>query len=166
NTQTHLETMAKDSGAIDAANNNKPLVFPGANANAAAAIQQGILTLANGLPLDINAQAVDDATDSVDAIAAFVDRLETLQLGTAQRARGLADVDTTGDTFKDKYSQGRTGRPVCWKVVSTPNTTVPGTDVPQLLRAKVKVDGDGVTQLDERDVFFLVPPEPFDDPIL
>ena len=51
------------------------------------------------------------------------------------------------------------------KVVSKPNTTVPATDAPQLFRAKVKVYGDGVTQLDERDVFFLVPPAPFDDPI-
>ena len=54
--------------------------------------------------------------------------------------------------------QVRTGTPVCWKVVSKPNTTVPATDAPQLFRAKVKVYGDGVTQLDERDVFFLVPP--------
>ena len=43
--------------------------------------------------------------------------------------------------------------------------TVPATDAPQLFRAKVKVYGDGITQLDERDVFFLVPPAPFDDPI-
>ncbi len=165
NTQSHLNTMATDTGAVDAANGNAPLVFNGADANAAAAIQQGILTLANGLPLDINAETVDDATDSVDAVAAFVDRLETLQLGTAQCANGLNDVDTNGDTFKDKYLQVRTGTPVCWKVVSKPNTTVPATDVPQLFRAKVKVYGDGVTQLDERDVFFLVPPQPLDGPI-
>ncbi len=37
--------------------------------------------------------------------------------------------------------------------------------MPQLFRAKVKVYGDGVTQLDERDVFFLVPPAPTDTPI-
>jgi hypothetical protein len=94
-----------------------------------------------------------------------VSRLETLQLGNAQCANGLNDVDTNADGFDDKYVQVRTGTPVCWKVVSKPNTTVPATDVPQLFRAKVKVYGDGVTQLDERDVFFLVPPAPFDDPI-
>lgn len=165
NTDVDLRKMATDSGAVDAANGNAPLVFDGAGANAAAAIQQGILTLANGLPLDINAINVDDPSDAVDAVASFVDHLETLQLGTAQCANGLNDIDTNADTYDDKYLQVRTGTPVCWKVVSKPNTTVPATDMPQLFRAKVKVYGDGVTQLDERDVYFLVPPAPFDDPI-
>jgi len=164
-TDTQLKKMATDSGAVDAANGNAPLVFNGADANAAAAIQQGILTLANGLPLDINAVTVDDGSDTVDAIESFVSHLETLQLGTAQCADGLTDVDTNSDSFDDKYIQVRTGTPVCWKVVSKPNTTVPATDVPQLFKAKVKVYGDGVTQLDERDVFFLVPPAPADGPI-
>jgi hypothetical protein len=39
------------------------------------------------------------------------------------------------------------------------------TDAPQLYRATVDVVGDGVTVLDTRDVFFLVPPEPLDEPI-
>ena len=121
--------------------------------------------LANGLPLDINALTVDDPGDAVDSVAAFVDHLQTLQLGTAQCANGLQDVDTNSDNFKDKYIKVRTGTPVCWTVVSKPNVTVPATDVPQLFRAKVKVYGDGVTQLDERNVFFLVPPQPLDSPI-
>jgi hypothetical protein len=162
---TDLRTMATDTGAVDAANNNAPLVFNGADANAAVAIENGIRTLANGLPLDINAVGVDDPSDTVDAMAAFVDHLQTLQLGSAQCANGLNDVDTNSDGFDDKYVQVRTGTPVCWKVVSKPNTTVPAKDVPQLFKAKVKVYGDGVTQLDERDVFFLVPPAPFDSPI-
>lgn len=163
--ETDMKLMATDSGAIDASNNNAPLVFDGSGANAATAIENGIRALANGLPLDINALTVDDPADAVDAVTAFVDHLQTLQLGTAQCANGLTDVDTNGDQFKDKYIQVRTGTPVCWTVVSKQNTTVPATDVPQLFRAKVKVYGDGVTQLDERNVFFLVPPKPVDDPI-
>src|SRR5690606_38129226 len=100
---TELRQMATDTGAVDAANGNAPLVFDGAVTNSAAAIQQGILTLANGLPLDINAVTVDDTTDTVDAIAEFVDHLETLQLGTAECANGLTDIDTNSDTYKDKY---------------------------------------------------------------
>lgn len=163
--ETDMRLMATDTGAVDAANNNAPLVFDGSGANAATAIENGIRTLANGLPLDINALSVDDPSDAVDAVTAFVDHLQTLQLGTAQCANGLTDVDTNADQFKDKYLQVRTGTPVCWKVVSKQNTTVPATDVPQLFRAKVKVYGDGVTQLDERNVFFLVPPQPLDNPI-
>ncbi len=162
---TDLQTMASDTGAVDAANGNAPLVFDGAGANAASAIQTGILTLANGLPLDINAVPTDDPNDSVDSIAAFVDHLETLQLGTAQCANGLTDVDSDGDTFKDKFVQVQTGTPVCWKVVSKPNTTVPATDQPQLFQATVTVFGDGITVLDTRDVYFLVPPAPADPPL-
>ncbi|HEY5945055.1 MAG TPA: hypothetical protein VIV40_06165, partial [Kofleriaceae bacterium] len=162
---TDMQLMATQTGAVDATNNNRPLVFNGADANAATAIENGIRTLANGLPLDINAVSVDDPNDAVDSITAFVDHLQTLQLGSAQCANGLNDIDTNSDGFDDKYVQVRTGTPVCWKVVSKPNVSVPATDAPQLFRAKVKVYGDGVTQLDERDVFFLVPPAPFDDPI-
>lgn len=165
NTDVNLRKMAADTGAIDAMNGNAPLVFDGAGANAATAIQTGILRLANGLPLDINAVSTDDPSDAVDAVTSFIDRLETQQLGTAQCANGLTDVDTNGDTFKDKFVQVRTGTPVCWKVVSRPNTTVPATEAAQLFRATVTVYGDGVTQLDTRDVYFLVPPKPFDNPI-
>jgi hypothetical protein len=161
---TDLRAMATGTGAVDAANGNNPLVFDGAGANAAAAIRTGILALANGLPLDINALTQDDPQDSVDAVAAFVDHIETLQLGNAQCANGLNDIDTNADTFDDKFIQVRTGTPVCWKVVSKQNTTVPAMEEPQLFRATIRVFGDGITQLDERNVFFLVPPKPIDGP--
>jgi len=164
-TQSDLQRMATDTGAVDAGNGNAPLVFNGAGAGASTAIENGIRTLANGIPLDINAAAADDPSDAVNAVTAFVDHLVTLQLGTAQCANGLNDIDTNSDTFKDKYLAVRAGTPVCWTVVSKPNITVPATDVPQLFRATVTVFGDGVTQLDQRDVFFLVPPKPIDPPI-
>ena len=162
---TDLQLMAQQTGAIDVTNSNRPLVFNGADATAATAIEDGIRALANGLPLDLNALGVDDPSDSVDAIASFVDHLQTLQLGSPACAAGLSETDSNADGFADKYLAVRTGTPVCWKVVSKQNTTVPATDAPQLFRATVKVYGDGVTQLDQRNVFFLVPPQPFDNPI-
>lgn len=164
-TDADLRTMATGTGAVDALNGNAPLVFDGAGANAASAIQTGILRLANGLPLDINAVTQDDPSDQVNAITSFIDHIQTLQLGTALCANGLTDTDTNGDTFKDKFVQVRTGTPVCWKVVSKPNTTVPAKASPQLFRATVTVYGDGITQLDQRDVFFLVPPQNPDGPL-
>jgi hypothetical protein len=160
-----LQQMATGTGAVDAANGNAPLVFDGAGTSAATAIRDGILTLANGLPLDINAVNADVLGDPIDAVAAFVSHLETLQLGTPKCANGLTDVDTNSDTYRDKFVQVRTGTPVCWKVVSKPNTTVPATDAPQLFRSTITVLGDGITQLDQRDVYFLVPPKPLDGPI-
>lgn len=166
NALTNLQTMAASTGAVDASNGNAPLVFDGAGANAAAAIRNGVLRLANGLPLDLSAAAEDVPGDPVDAIAAFVDHLETLQLGTPQCASGLPAEDSNGDSYHDKFLQVRTGTPVCWRVVTRRNTTVPATDVPQLYRATITVHGDGITQLDQRDVYFLVPPKPLDGPIL
>jgi hypothetical protein len=165
NTDVDLRKMATDTGAVDATMGNAPLVFNGSGTNAPTAIRNGILALANGLPIDIIAVTADVAGYPVDAVASFVDHIETLQLGTAQCANGLSDQDTNGDTYKDKYLQVRTGTPVCWKVVSKPNTTVPATDQPQLFKATITVYGDGVTQLDQRDVFFLVPPAPLDGPL-
>jgi hypothetical protein len=163
--QANLETLARDTGAVDANNNNAPLVFMGADANAATAIAQGIRTLAGGVPLDLSAVPTDDPSDAVNAITAFVDHLETLQLGTAQCANGLNDQDTNGDGFADFYVDVPAGTPVCWRVVVKQNQTVPATQEPQLFRATIDVYGDGVTILDSRDVYFLVPPVLFDPPV-
>jgi hypothetical protein len=160
-----LKKMATDTGAVDLVNGNAPLVFNGFGANAANAIRDGVQTLASGLPLDINAVNADAPGDGVDAVAAFVDHIETLQLGTAECTSGLDDVDSNADMYHDKFLHVRTGTPVCWKVVSKPNTTVLATDAPQLFRSTITVYGDGITQLDQREVFFLVPPKPFDGPI-
>jgi hypothetical protein len=164
-TQNDLRTMATDTGAVDSTMNNAPLVFDGAGANAATAIENGIRALANGVPLDMIATPEDQVGDAVDAVMAFVDHLETLQLGTAQCANGLTDRDVNGDTFREEYVDVRPGTPLCWKVVVKRNTTVPATPEPQLYRANVIVTGDGVTELDRREVFFLVPPTPADEPI-
>lgn len=161
---TDLRQMATDTGAVDSTN-NQPLVFNGSGSTAATAIENGIRTLANNIALDMAAVASDDPSDAVNAVQAFVSRLETLQLGTPQCASGLNDVDTDGDTFDDAFLDVRAGTPVCWKLIAKTNTTVPATTEPQLFRATVNVLGDGVTVLDTRDVFFLVPPRPLDEPI-
>lgn len=163
-----LNTMATSTGAVDSQAGNAPLVFAGGGTNSAAAIENGIRTLANNIPLDmaaVTSDVMDSPTDTVDAVAAFVDHLETLQLGTALCANMLNDVDTNADSFDDAYVDVRAGTPVCWKLIPKMNTTVMATQNPQLFTATVDVVGDGVTVLDTRNVFFLVPPEPIDEPI-
>ena len=163
-TQADLQQMARDTGAIDSTN-NQALVFNGSGANAAAAIENGIRTLANNIPLDMGARSEDDPSDAVNAVTAFVDHLETLQLGNAMCTGNLTDRDTNADSFDDEYVDVRAGSPVCWKLVPKMNTTVPATAQPQLFKATVRVLGDGVTTLDTREVFFLVPPAPLDPPV-
>jgi hypothetical protein len=166
-TISNLIAMASQTGAVDASGGGAPvpLVFNGADSGAANAIGAGIRALVRGVPLDMKAIAFDVAGDAVDARAAFIDYLETLQLGTAKCANGLTDGDSDADGRDDQFLGVRAGVGLCWKLAIKPNTTVPEIDEPQLLRARVDVMGDGVTVVDSRDVFFLVPPRLLDDPI-
>ena len=50
------------------------------------------------------------------------------------------------------------GERVCFDIIVKDNVTVMPTLEPQLFRGTINVLGDGFTPLDERDVFFLVPP--------
>ncbi len=164
-TVANLITMATDTGSVDASAGNAPLVFNGADSGAAAAIGDGIRALVRGVPLDMAAAAVDNPGDAVNAVGEFVEYLETLQLGNALCASGLTDGDSNGDGRDDQFLGVRAGVPLCWKLVTKRNQTVPEIDTPQLFRARVDVVGDGVTVVDSRDVFFLVPPRAIDDPI-
>jgi hypothetical protein len=155
-TGDQLEALASGTGAVTSS--GSPLVFNGAGASASTAIENAIRTLADSVPLDVSALPVDEGGDPVDSVDAFVDHLETLQLGTSVCEDGLTDSDSNGDGFDDRYLNVLPGTPVCWKLVPKSNTTVPATDEPQLYRARVDVYGDGVTILDTRDVFFVVPP--------
>jgi hypothetical protein len=164
-TRLDLETIARDTGAINATT-LEPLVFPGATLGAATAIENGVRTLFSQVPLDLSARALDDATDGVDAVTAFVSHLETLQSGVGRCTGGLVDRDgPDADAAPDEFVGVRTGTPVCWTLVTRPNTTVPPGDEPQLFKATIEVKGDGVTVLDTRDVYFLVPPRPVDGPV-
>jgi hypothetical protein len=72
---------------------------------------------------------------------------------------GLSVEDTDGDTHPDMFPDLTPGTVVCFDIVPLMNTTVEPTDEPQLFMAAVDVIGNGVTVLDTRDVYFLVPPD-------
>lgn len=156
--QNDLATLATSTGAVN--KDGQPLVFQGFDGQAASAIENGIRTLTNSIPLDMSARIVDDPSDEVDTVAAFVDRVETLQAGSPECTGGLAEQDSNGDGRPDVFVDVVAGTPICWKLVPRQNTTVAnaGTEEPKLYPAKVEVYGDGVTLLDTRTVLFVVPP--------
>lgn len=158
NTDVDLRVMATDTGAVDGSNANAPLVFDGAGANAAAAIQAGVQAAASGLPLRMTAVLQDDAADAVDAVAAFVDRIETATGPGC--TTGLATEDGDGDGFPDLYPTAPAGAVACWRVVPKANATVPATGVVQVFHATLQVDADGAIALGRRDVYFVVPASP------
>ena len=117
------------------------------------------------VPIDVSAEVVDldDPDESVDTRAAFVNRIETRSAAATGRncTLGLTTYDRDGidaDSFPDTFEDVTPGNPVCFDIFPRRNQTVPATLEPQLYRAQVNVIGDGFTPLDDRVIFFLVPP--------
>jgi len=115
------------------------------------------------VPIRVDARADNDPGNEggVDAVEAFVLRLETNTSEASVEGRLCTDLptgDDTGDGFPDHFPRVFPGTSVCFDIVPRPNQTVPAIDEPQLFRATVRVIGDGFTPLDEREVLFLVPP--------
>ncbi len=147
-----------DSGAVDGA--GAPLVSLASGGTVDAAVVTQIQSLANATRFDINVVFTDDTSDAVDTWAAFVDHIEANETGDP--ARGCAArtaEDTDGDGYADTFRDVEGGTRVCFDIYVKQNDTVMPTADPQLFRATLTVLGDGFTPLDERDVFFLVPPE-------
>jgi hypothetical protein len=120
---------------------------------------------AAAVPLDVSARARDlaDPGETIDAVAAFIDHLEPNTTGAPGLTctGGFATSDYAGidgDSFPDTFLNVTPGAPVCFDILPRMNTTVPATLVPQVFRAQIDVLGDGFTPLDDRVVYFLVPP--------
>jgi hypothetical protein len=120
---------------------------------------------AAAVPLDVSARAHDlaDPGESVDAVLAFLDHLETRTTAASGLTctTGFVTLDGAGidsDTYPDTFQNVTPGAPVCFDIVPKMNTTVMQTLVPQLFRAQIDVIGDGFTPLDDRIIYFLVPP--------
>ncbi len=123
----------------------------------------GIKTLISYGKIDINATAIDDATDTVDAVMSFIQSLAVHNVtSTSPQCTGsltVADVSPAGDGINDTFKQVQPATPVCFDVTAKKNTTIKPTAVPQLFQATIQVLGDGKAKLSERKVFFVVPPE-------
>ncbi|MFK8002179.1 MAG: VWA domain-containing protein [Polyangiales bacterium] len=152
----HLQTLATDTNTVDAG--GMPLVSQASSSGVSAGVVTQIQTLANSVAFDISTVFEDDGADAVDTFAAFVDRVEANEMGDAGRGCDpRMGEDTDGDTFPDVF-RDVSGERVCFDIVVKSNVTVEPTTEPQVFNANVRVLGDAFTELDSRQVFFLVPP--------
>ncbi len=163
--RTEWAAIATGTGAVDAT--GAPLIFPTAGSGTVdAAVVDAIRQLAENTPLDITAVARDDTSDAIDALQ-FIDRIETNTAGGVADPRdatricvgGLPTADVDGDGVMETFPDVRPGTPVCFDIVPTMNVGVRPTGEPVLVRAFIDVLGDGVTVLDTREVYFLIPPD-------
>ena len=156
--RSNLHSLARDTGTVGPGG---PLVYEISSSGTGLGTQviNGVRDLVRGVPMNITARAIDDPTDAIDAIAHFVDSIVPNTTAGGECARGLRTSDTDGDGVQDTFVDVTPGTTVCFDVIPRENTTIEPTEDPQIFMATIEVWGDLVTLLDERDVYFLVPPE-------
>jgi hypothetical protein len=165
----HLQAIARDTGAIDSLT-GLPMSYD-INADGTGLGTQvinAVQTLANNVPIRVDAQFVDDPSDAYDTQTAFLDYIEANvtgdsildpATGTTRICTTLATGDSDGDGHPDYFPSLLPGTSVCWDIHVKTNETVPATPDAQIFRATINVIGDLFTPLDSRDIFFLVPPD-------
>jgi len=123
-------------------------------------VVEQIELLARGSRFDISIEYLDGPEDAVDTEELFLDRVVALEGGDVEDCPFRVPVDTDADGIEDTFFNVAGGTPVCFDVYAKRNTTIEETTDPQLFRGTLLVKGDGFTNLDIRDIYFLVPPDP------
>ena len=123
-------------------------------------------------PINVSVKAVPvmNPGDTVDAVASFIDFVETRTSHDPTHPDCITDLNVSYSSglntfgppgmpygYNNTFDTVPPGDHVCFDVHSKMNTTVPATRAGQLFRAQLNVLGDGFTPLDSRQVFFLVP---------
>jgi hypothetical protein len=165
----NLTQIAIDTGAVDADGN--PLEYDIAydGSGLGDEVIRAVETLASAVPIRVDAVPADDPSDAVDAVAEFIDYIEANASGESitdpvtgeVRVCTTTDplpIDDPADGHPDYFPSVLPGPSVCFDIHARINRTVPATREPQMFMATIQVMGDRITILDERDVYFLVPP--------
>jgi hypothetical protein len=160
----HCQQISTDTGAITS---EGPLTFTigGDGSGLGTEVVNAVDTLAHGVPMDLSVVARDDTSDSVDATV-FIDRIVPNTTGGVEDPMdptviclgGLTTADTDSDSYAEEFLDVLPGTQVCFDIIPKQNDTVAPAAVPIIYTAYVDVVGDGVTVLDTREVYFLVPP--------
>lgn len=122
-------------------------------------VVEQVRTLSEQTRFDVTLEYEDGPEDGVDTREAFVDHLAAVPGGTQEGCPFRVPVDTDADGYLDTFFNVGAKSGVCFEVVVKRNTTVEATEEPQLFRATLRVIGDDFTDLDVRDIYFLVPPD-------
>lgn len=157
---TQCCTGVSGAGEATDATGNCPLSFlvDSYGSGLGTAIVTAIQVLTTYGTIDISARPVDDPSDSVNAVTAFIGAIVANPTAGASCDSGLTVADRDGDGHPDTFVGVKPGARVCFDVLPKSNVTVSPTTGPQMFKAAIEVVGDSVTVLDTRNVFFLVPP--------
>jgi hypothetical protein len=152
--EAHLQEIARAANSLDAVGN--PLYVQGSEASVTAAVTDAVRNIASNVPIFVSVTVEDMPDDDGDALQ-FVDYLTVNVSGEGECTAVRSVADTDGDSYPDAFPSLLPGTPVCWDVVPRENDRVEPTAEPLIFRARIVVRGDG-SVLDQRTVYFLVPP--------
>ncbi|GAB4207250.1 MAG: hypothetical protein OHK0013_24700 [Sandaracinaceae bacterium] len=152
------EEMARATGSVDAG--GRPLVYDAAGGSVSDAIIEGISTLVGGTPQDVDTRTQNvagnpgdvDATGFIKAITP--NRGCSPATGACGPNPGVTYASQDDRTFYEVIPGVRV-----YFDVDFYNDFVPPPPTAQIFRAQIIVVGNGVTDLDEREVYIIVPPE-------
>ncbi|MBW2277247.1 MAG: VWA domain-containing protein [Deltaproteobacteria bacterium] len=161
--------LALETGTVDA--DDAPITL--SEGASWATLGESIVSLVTSVTVDVpygqvTATAFDDDADEVDAVAAFIERIEADEDGGEEDPDnpgvfclgGLATTDLGDDGHPDAFVGLLPGTTICFDVVPKTNETVDEQPEPMVYPALIDVIADEVTLLDSRTVLFLVPPSP------
>ncbi len=161
--------VATGTGSVDTS--GSPLVFdiPSDGSGLGTQVVTAIEILANQVPIEVTTQLVDDPGDLVNTVEEFVDHIVPSVVGgyadpadpTVICVSGLevGDLYAPLDGRPDSFPSILPGTIVCFDIHVKQNWTVPSSTGPQTYECDINVIGDGITILDTRKVYFLVPPD-------
>jgi len=164
-----MEDIAVGTRSADVS--GTPLVFDisSSGTGLGAQIVDAVEILANQVPLELTLDLRDDLADTVDTVTEFVDYLEPSVTGgyvdpsdpSVICVGGLESDDLYPplDGRPDSFTAVLPGTPVCFDIFVKQNWSVPETPEPQIFVLHVDVIADGITLVDTREVYFLVPPD-------
>ena len=154
-----LQRLARDTGATDKYGSDMVFNIPADGDGLGDQVVNAIRALATNVPMAVSTRAVDDDSDLVDATI-FIDHIVPNTLGDPFEGceGGLAAEDTDIDGWDDTFTSVLPGTMVCFDIYVKMNETVEPIEEPQIYLCDIEVLGDGVTVLDTRVVYFLIPP--------
>ncbi|RLB45473.1 MAG: hypothetical protein DRJ42_29810 [Deltaproteobacteria bacterium] len=147
------DEMARRTGSVDAT--GAPLVSVAESGTVSSSIIDSIQTLAASTPQDVNTRTenVPGNPDDIDATL-FLNAIVPLE--AYRDGAACPTCYTTKDMTT--FHQVTPGTEVEFDI-EFENTIRMGQETAEIFRAKIFVVGNGVTDLDERQVYIVVPPE-------
>jgi hypothetical protein len=159
-----MEEMARRTGSVDGG--GMPLVYDASGGTVSSAIIDGIGTLIGGTPQDVNTRTEDvpgnpGGVDATRFIKMIVPQTGcNASTGACGPMPGITYESQDTTTFYEVIPGTRVTFDVDFY-----NDFVPPPPTAQIYRALIIVVGNGVAELDSRQVYIVVPPDGVDIPI-